>query len=114
MPLVIPGEAERLVLALYPELRHLLDLRGAGWRFLPPERGRAQVDGFRRWGGGWTDCVRIRSADDALGLRMDRDQRITWELSGSLAQVVPELLVLPHPDHRTAPRLARGRGPRLG
>ncbi|GAB2991962.1 hypothetical protein GCM10027184_52550 [Saccharothrix stipae] len=84
---------------------------GTGWRFLPIESGRDQIDGFRQWPGGWRDGVRFRDEGDALGLRMDRDTRITWECTGSLAEVVQELLLLPNPGSRLAPRLAKGHGP---
>lgn len=111
MSLIVSGAADLAAVALYPELRHLLDLRDGGWRFLPIEPGRDQLDGFRRWQGGWRDAVRLKNESDALGLRLDRDNMITWEFSGSLAEVVHELMLLPHPGDRLAPRLAKGRGP---
>lgn len=101
-----PGEAA--IVAAYPVLRHLLDLRDGGWRFLPIEAGREQIDGFRDWGGGWRDGIRFRDPGDALGLRLDRDGAITWECTGSLAEVVQELLLLPEPGSRSAPRLTKG------
>lgn len=112
MGILVPGQAEAAACAVYPSLRHLLDLRDGGWKFLPLVA--AQLDGFRQWPDGWTDCVRVRHAGDALGLRMDRDHRITWEHAAGLGEVVRELLLLPPPGHRLAPRLARGHGPGLG
>ncbi|MFD5831019.1 hypothetical protein [Lentzea sp. NPDC060358] len=111
MSLIVPGAADRAAVALYPTLQHLLDLRDGGWRFLPIEPGRDQLDGFRLWPGGWRDAIRLKSDSDALGLRLDPDNMITWELSGTLAEVVHELVLLPHPGDRLAPRLARGHGP---
>ncbi|GAB2966639.1 hypothetical protein [Saccharothrix stipae] len=111
MKLIVPGAAEAAIVVLYPPLRYLFDLVDGGWRFLPVESGREQIDGFRLWPGGWRDGVRFRDVGDALGLRMDRDARITWECTGSLAEVVQELLLLPHPGSRLAPRLAKGHGP---
>jgi hypothetical protein len=111
MSLIVPGAADLAAVALYPELQHLLDLRDGGWQFMPIEPERDQLDGFRRWPDGWRDAIRLKSESDALGLRLDRDGMITWELSGTLADVVHELVLLPHPGDRLAPRLARGRGP---
>ncbi|MFE9747590.1 hypothetical protein ACFYOT_22030 [Saccharothrix saharensis] len=112
--LIVPGDTDAAVVAAYPELRHLLDLRQGGWRFLPIEAGRSQIDGFRRWPDGWSDAIRIKDSGDALGLRLDRDHAITWEYAGALAEVVQELLLLPQPSSRLAPRLAKGKGPRVG
>jgi hypothetical protein len=112
--LVVPGDTDAAVVAAYPELQHLLDLRDGGWRFLPIEPGRNQIDGYRQWADGWRDAIRIKDSGDALGLRLDRDHAITWEYAGALAEVVQELLLLPQPGSRLAPRLARGRGPSIG
>ncbi|GGP51986.1 hypothetical protein [Saccharothrix coeruleofusca] len=111
--LIVPGRAEAEIVRAYPPLRHLLYLRDAAWRFLPLQPGRDQIDGVRVWPDGWRDAIRFRDADDALGLRLDRDTAITWEHTGALADVVQELLALPHPRSRLAPRLAKGRGPEL-
>jgi hypothetical protein len=111
--LIVPGATDAVVVAVYPELQHLVDLKGGGWRFLSIEAGRSQIDGFRQWSGGWRDAIRIKNTGDALGLRLDRDHAITWEYAGSLANVVQELLLLPQPGSRLAPRLAKGSGPRL-
>lgn len=111
MSLIIPGTAEGAMVAVYPVLQHLLDLKDGGWKFLPPEPGLDYLDGFHKWPGAWTDSVRFKSEDDALGIRTDRDRAIVWEFTGSLAEVVHELMLLPHPGDRLAPRLAKGRGP---
>ncbi|WP_112273588.1 hypothetical protein [Lentzea terrae] len=73
--------------------------------------GQAFLDGFHRWPGGWVDSIRFHDEDDALGIRVDRDNAIVWELTDALAMVVNELLLLPTPNHRLAPRLAKGKGP---
>lgn len=102
---------------LYPELRPLTWIRDAGWRFLPVEvddQGPTQLDAARVWPGGWRDAIRVRSATDALGLRMQVENReITWERTGTLAEVVEALLVLPVPGTRLAPHLAIGAAPLL-
>jgi hypothetical protein len=112
--LIVPAAGEAAIVKAYPVLCHLLDLRNGGWRFLPMEAGREQIDGVRQWPGGWRDGIRFKDAGDALGLRLDRGYAITWEYTGSLADVVQELLLLPHPGSRLAPRLAKGTGPHVG
>ncbi|GLZ29379.1 hypothetical protein Lesp02_15690 [Lentzea sp. NBRC 105346] len=97
--------------AAFPEIEMLLVIRDGGWKFLPPEPGRDQLDGFRTWPHGWRDGIRIRSATDALGIRMTPDQEIVWERTGTLTDVIGELLVLPAPDEPNAPRLVLGLGP---
>ncbi|RDI19663.1 hypothetical protein [Lentzea flaviverrucosa] len=109
MTLIVPGSS---LVAIYPVLQHLLDLKDGGWKFLPMEPGHDYLDGFHAWGGGWRDSLRVKDEGDALGIRTDRDNSITWEFAGSLADVVHEFMVLPHPGDRLAPRLARGHGPR--
>jgi hypothetical protein len=69
---------------------------------------------MEKWADGWRDAIRIKDSGDALGLRLDGDHAITWEYAGALAEVVQELLLLPQPGSRLAPRLARGRGPSIG
>ncbi|MEU3649783.1 hypothetical protein AB0E59_40880 [Lentzea sp. NPDC034063] len=111
MTLIVPGSPEAVAVGLFPVVRPLLDLKGGGWTFLPYQEGQAFLDGFHRWPGGWVDSIRFHDEGDALGIRVDRDNAIVWELTDSLAVVVNELLLLPTPEDRLAPRLARGTGP---
>lgn len=101
----------------FPELLPLVVMRDAGWRFLPVEvddHGPTQLDAARVWPGGWRDAIRVRSATDALGIRMHLARReITWEETGTLLEVVSELLVLPMPGTRLAPHLVLGTAPDL-
>jgi hypothetical protein len=107
---------------LFPSLQNLILIREAGWRFLPiddPGDPNAELDAARIWPCGWRDCVRIREETDALGLRIrvPADQHtapaIVWERSGTLAEVVHQLLALPAPGARLAPTLAIGTAPKL-
>jgi hypothetical protein len=103
---------------LFPALANLIVLRDAGWFFIPvntADGAPVEYDGFRPWPGGWTDGIRIWSETSALGIRTSPDEppAITWELTGTLTEVAAELLELPAPGTRTAPRLARGVAPRL-
>jgi len=101
---------------LYPELADLISLRDAGWRFLPVTGDGGslnELDGFRAWPGGWVDGVRIYSPTNALGIRTAPTDppALTWEQTGAVAQVVAELLTLPEPGDRTAPRLVVASAP---
>ncbi|QFZ17568.1 hypothetical protein [Saccharothrix syringae] len=113
--LIVPGQGQAEIVKAYPVLRGLLDLRAGGWKFLPVEPGREEIDGYRQWPGPWRDAIRFRDEDDALGLRLRLDDgvHLVWERTGGLAEIVNELLLLPAPGHRLAPRLARGHGPDL-
>lgn len=107
---------------LFPSLQHLILLRDAGWKFLPvedPGDPNAELDAVRIWPAGWRDCIRVRDEADALGLRIcvpaDKHTAptIVWERSGTLAEVVNELLVLPTPGTQLAPTLVIGTAPTL-
>lgn len=103
---------------LFPALADLMVLRDAGWFFLAvnaPDGQPVEYDGFRAWPDGWIDGIRIWSETSVLGIRTSPDEppAIVWEWNGTLAQVVAELLTLPAPGERTAPRLVRGAAPRL-
>lgn len=103
--------AERAAVLAFPEIELLLVIRDGGWRFLPQEADREQLDGFRAWPERWRDGIRIRSATDVLGIRTNPDGDIVWERTGTLADVVGGLLALPAPDEPNAPRLIIGGGP---
>lgn len=112
-----PHGVDRAAVAAFPELDHLAAIRDRGWRFTMPmhdDHGNVvAIDGFRVWPGGWSDAIRIRSATNVVGLRCfdDRPPTITWEYYGDLRTVTGELLDLPVPDARFAPRLVVGHAP---
>ena len=102
----------------FPDLEFLMALRAAGWHGLPPVIAAdeiVQIDGFRIWGNGWRDGIRIRDRNDVLGIRIDAEYPpgLVWELSGNLCEVATALLELPVPGHRLAPQLVIGRAPQL-
>jgi hypothetical protein len=102
----------------FPALAALIAIRDAGWAFVHRDAVGGvptQVDGYRVWPGGWIDAVRVRDEDDAMALRTDGDEPpgIVWERTGSLTQVVQELLSVPAPGDRLAPRLVKATGPIL-
>jgi hypothetical protein len=102
----------------YPELAGLVTLRDAKWRFVHhcDESGElTAIDGFTCWPHRWTDAITIKSSTNVLALRMTGDEPpgIVWQHAGALTEVVVELLALPAPDDRTAPRLGIGAAPRL-
>ena len=98
---------EGAALAEFPELRRLVDLRNAGWQFLPvsSEGELVEVRGVRAWPEEWADAIVVRFTTDAAGLRCDRSGGVVWERSGDLAEVVDGLLTLPPPSDPAAPRL---------
>jgi hypothetical protein len=95
-------------LAEFPALQRLIDLRDAGWIFLPTlDTGGTviEVHSVRTWPGGWADALRVRFTTDARGLRTDHTGGITWQQDGTLDEIVDELITLPAPSDRHAPRL---------
>ncbi|MEO6085987.1 MAG: hypothetical protein ABIQ18_23040 [Umezawaea sp.] len=105
------NDVDNAAVLAFPEIEYLILIRDGGWRFLPQEPCRDQLDGFRQWPEGWCDGIRVRSGTDALGIRTDPDGLIVWERAGTLADVVNGLLALPTPDEPNAPRLIIGSGP---
>lgn len=100
-------------LEAHPELACLTALNGT-WRWMPPpcdEFGEpTELHGVRVWpGSDQVDGLRIRTATDAMGLRVDADSGVLWQRTGGLAEVVNGLRELPPPGHRLAPRLVKGR-----
>jgi hypothetical protein len=97
----------------YPELQRLIDLRGAGWMFLPTvvDGELVEVHGVRTWPEGWADALRVRYTTDAAGLRNDYTGGVTWQREGTLAEVIDGLIALPAPSDRLAPRLVIARRP---
>jgi hypothetical protein len=106
---------EGAALAEFPELRRLVDLRNAGWRFVPvsADGELVEVRGVRTWPDAWVDAIVVRFTTDAAGLRCDPSGGVVWERKGDLADVVDGLLALPVPSDPAAPRLVRRHGPGL-
>ena len=107
------SDIEAAALAEFPELRRLIDLREAGWVFLPGfEDGELiEVHGVRTWPGGWADGIRVRYTTDAAALRVDHDGGVVWQREGTLCEVADGLLALPPPSAPGAPRLVKATGP---
>ena len=74
------SEVEAAALAEFPELRRLIDLREAGWVFLPglADGELTEVRGVHTWPGGWAEAIRIRYTTDAAALRIDHDGGVVW------------------------------------
>ena len=81
--------AEAQLVAMYPETQYLLDLRDAGWSFLPHNvNGEPAIVGFRSWPThtdaiwifGRTRCLGIRTMDNAPGMVAEPSgpARVTW------------------------------------
>lgn len=104
--------------ARYPELGQVVLLRDAGWKFHHHTVAGelVAVDAYKLWPGGWRDAISVRTSTEAVAVRIrladaGAPPEIVWERTGTLAEVVDELLVLPMPGVRTAPRLAIGYAP---
>src|SRR5690349_5717190 len=90
--------ADRAALAVYPELRRLIDLRdGGGWFFQPVqhERDLELLTGARTWLDGWSDAIAIRDLIDARAFRCDPLGGEVWKREGGLIEVIDGLLELP-------------------
>ncbi len=108
-----PSDVDRAALAAFPQLRGLIDLREAGWVFLPGfEDGEiTKVRGVRTWPDGAADAIGVRYTTDAAALRTDHDGGIVWQREGNLVEVVNGLLTLPPPSAPGAPRLVTATHP---
>lgn len=98
------------------QFQPLLDLRAAGWRFTPVI-ANGEVTGLnavRTWpGSDWADGLMMLSPTDVKALRTDPEGGVVWQRTGTLAEVVTELITLPHPDTPGAPRLVKAKVPSL-
>jgi hypothetical protein len=104
--------AEAAALVAFPELRRLIDLREAGWEFVPTiTDGRlAEVHGVRTRPGPWADALRVEYVTDAA-VRCNHEGGVLWKWEGGLVEVVDQLIALPAPDDRCAPALIVARAP---
>lgn len=95
----------------FPDLQRLIDLRDVGWIFLPTivDDQVVEVHAVRTWSEGWADALRVRYTTDARGVRTDYSGGITWQQDGTLGEIIDELIALPAPNERLAPRLVVGR-----
>jgi hypothetical protein len=104
-------------LRVYPALAGLLAIIGAGWRFheIRDDDGITALYGNRQYPHmpHVMDAIKIRSEDDARGVRGRRPDGRLWELDGGLTDVVDGLLNLPDPASPLAPSLIVGAAPRL-
>jgi hypothetical protein len=105
---------EEQALRRFPELRELITVREAGWKFrLIGDRDKG-LDGIvasysqKRY----TDALWIYDVSTVIGMRILDDQfggGTVWSKEeGTLPEVVLELLGLPEPDDRLAPKLVKG------
>ncbi|MGO1051271.1 hypothetical protein [Crossiella sp. CA198] len=100
-----------------PELIVLAALRDAGWVFRPwVEAGHTLGLAGSFTDRDYTDAVFIADRDDARAVRLLADQPgatggVVWDFSGSLREVVAELIALPAPHSRLAPQLVIAKWP---
>jgi hypothetical protein len=105
---------EEQALRRFPELRELVTLRQADWKFrLIGDRDKGiegVVASYSRKQ--FTDALWIYDQNTVIGVRILDDKLgggTVWsKQEGTLPEVVTELLSLPEPDDRLAPRLVKG------
>lgn len=108
--------AEAEALRLFPELKELVTIRRAGWVFRPVGNREVQelvgiVGSLTRQR--YTDALWIYDRSTVIGVRVLQPEYgggCVWRKdSGDLQEIVQELLALPEPDDRMAPRLVKPR-----
>jgi hypothetical protein len=99
----------------FPELQRLVDLRTAGWRFLPVTTDGEMVAlrGIRTWPDDWVDAIVVRFTTEAAGFRGHSSRGVVWHREGHLVDVVDGLLTLPTPSEQTASSLVLHAAPGL-
>jgi hypothetical protein len=105
---------EEEALRRFPELHTLVTLRRAEWIFRlvgHPDTGlEAVVASYSRRQ--YTDALWIYDASTIIGVRILDDAygggTVWTKDTGTLPEVVHELLALPEPDDRLAPKLVKG------
>jgi hypothetical protein len=106
-------ESERRAIALYPELRRLLEIRELGWVFqLTPDDGLMAVKGLYLHKTGlvyWADMLHIRGQTDAAAMRLNPDRHVVWQVTGTMVDTIDGLSQLPPPQSPFAPRLVLGK-----
>ncbi|GGP86816.1 hypothetical protein [Saccharothrix coeruleofusca] len=106
----------RAALRRWPALLSLLELRGSGWRWMPPplddDGSPVELHGLRLWPASpIVDALRVRNDTDARAIRMDDEGGLLWQRDGDLVAVLDAVVGLPPPWHRHAPRLVIGSAP---
>lgn len=98
----------------YPELARLALLPKAGWHFQALADEDKQLTCVAGWHaqGDTTDALWIYDRTDCLAVRLVSDG-LVWRHGGDLSSCIAELLALPHPDSRLAPRLVKACAPGL-
>jgi hypothetical protein len=105
---------EEQALRRFPELRELVTVRQAGWNFRligDPDKGlEGIVASYSQKQ--YTDALWIYDVSTVIGVRILDDRfggGTVWSKDdGTLPEVVLELLGMPEPDSRLAPKLVKG------
>lgn len=98
----------------FPELQALIDVRNAGWTFRLIGNRETGLEGVvaTYHQKQYTDALWIYDASTVIGIRVLDETYgggTVWSKDdGTLPEVVHELLGLPDPDSRLAPRLVKG------
>jgi hypothetical protein len=105
---------EEQALRRFPELRELVTVRQAGWTFRLIGDREKGIEGIVASYSQkqYTDALWIYDQSTVIGVRILDDSHgggTVWSKEdGTLPEVVTELLGLPDPDDRLAPKLVKG------
>lgn len=105
---------EEEALRRFPELHALMDVRRAGWKFrLVGDRSKGLVGIVGSYTQKrYTDALWIYDTSTVIGVRILDEAygggTVWTKDDGTLPEVVMELLGLPDPDDRLAPKLVKG------
>jgi hypothetical protein len=107
-------ESDRRAVALYPELRKIVDIRGIGWVFQLATDDDGEITAVKgmflhRVGMAyWADMLQIRDSADAAAVRLNPDRLPVWQVTGTMVDAIDGLAQLPPPASPSAPRLVIG------
>jgi hypothetical protein len=101
----------------FPQLARLVEIKEAGWIFRPFPDENGMLVGLVDWHteGDTTDALWVFGRDQCRAARVTLGYGggVVWEYGGDLETSVDELLALPQPGERSAPRLVRRHAPGL-
>lgn len=104
---------EEEALRRFPELHALITIRRAGWSFRRLGNREHELVGLVGSYSAWryTDALWIYNRANVIGVRVLDEAYgggVVWQKdTGTLSEIVHELLGLPEPGHRLAPTLVK-------
>ena len=100
-----------------PAIEPFMTLLKRRWKFLPEFGTDGLLERFTgsfTWEvDGFVDALRVKGETDSAAIRMGRASGKVWEREGDALTILHQLVELPAPSDRRAPRLVIGSAPRL-